>query len=110
MKRYFEVEYLPEAVNFIKLRNEKVRRKILYNISLAKHTKSASLFTRLSGEIWEFRTIYEKNYYRLFAFWDKTKAAYVICSHGIIKKSKKTPLREIHRAEEIRKKYFEKSI
>ncbi|HOW26465.1 MAG TPA: type II toxin-antitoxin system RelE/ParE family toxin [Bacteroidales bacterium] len=110
MKKYFEVEYLPEAEKFIEVQDEKVRKKILYTISLATLTKSSDLFAKLSGDIWEFRTLYEKNYYRLFAFWDKAKAAYVICTHGIIKKSKKTPSKEIKKAEGIRKKYFENLI
>lgn len=36
-------------------------------------------------EIWEFRTLYNKSYYRLFAFWDTDKDSLVIATHGIIK-------------------------
>jgi phage-related protein len=50
----------------------------------------------------------EKKHYRLFAFWDKTdnKETFVLATHGIIKKTKKTPKSEIKKAEEIRKIYF----
>ena len=44
-----------------------------YNIRrVQKGERDKELFKKLDGtEIWEFRTIYNKTYYRLFAFWDK---------------------------------------
>jgi phage-related protein len=50
-----------------------------------------------------------KTYYRLFAFWDKTEKdqTLVLATHGIIKKTDKTPEKEIEKAESIRLKYFE---
>ena len=63
---------------------------------------------KLDGtEIWEFRTIYNKTYYRLFAFWDKDIKTLVVATHGIVKKTQKTPKSEITKAEGIRKQYFE---
>jgi phage-related protein len=44
--------------------------------------------------------------YRLFAFWDTETETLVVATHGIIKKTQKTPQKEIQRAEEIRKEYF----
>jgi len=40
-----------------------------------------------------------------FTFWDKTndKKTLVVATHGILKKTKKTPTKEIKKAEEIRK-------
>ncbi|MCA1758357.1 MAG: type II toxin-antitoxin system RelE/ParE family toxin [Bacteroidales bacterium] len=73
-------------------------------------TLKMSIFVfKLNENIWEFRTLYEKKHYRLFAFWDKTdnKETLVLTTHGIIKKTKKTPKSEIKKAEEIRKFYFE---
>jgi phage-related protein len=64
------------------------------------------LFKKLNGEIWEFRTNYNKLAYRLFAFWDRSENKVVIATHGIIKKSNKTPLKELERAEKIRSEYF----
>ncbi len=57
-------------------------------------------------EIWEFRTLYNGICYRLFSFWDTEEDTLVIATHGIIKKTQKTPLKEIAKAEEIRKEYF----
>ena len=55
----------------------------------------------------KFRTIYNKTYYRLFAFWDKDINTLVVATHGIVKKTQKTPKSEITKAEGIRKQYFE---
>ena len=63
---------------------------------------------KLEGtEIWEFRTLYNKTYYRLFAFWDKDINTLVVATHGIVKKTQKTPQNEITKAGGIRKLYFE---
>ncbi|MFC5626886.1 type II toxin-antitoxin system RelE/ParE family toxin [Algoriphagus winogradskyi] len=67
------------------------------------------LFKKLKGEIWEFRTLYQKTYFRLFAFWDKSDSqdTVVISTHGLIKKTGKIPNSEIEKAERLRINYFE---
>ena len=66
------------------------------------------LFKKLdNSEIWEFRTLFNGNCYRLFSFWDTETDTLVIATHGIVKKTQKTPKKEITKAEEIRKQYFE---
>ena len=40
------------------------------------------------------------------AFWDTEEETLVIATHGIVKKTQKTPLKEIAKAEELRKEYF----
>lgn len=67
------------------------------------------LFKKLTNDIWEFRTLFKKTYYRLFAFWDKTESTetLVLTTHGLVKKTSKTPKGEIEHAEQIRKRYFE---
>ena len=66
------------------------------------------LFKKLDGtEIWEFRTLYSKTAYRLFAFWDRDINTLVVATHGIVKKTQKTPSKEIEKAETMMKKYFE---
>lgn len=66
--------------------------------------------TKMNGykikEIWEFRTLYNGNCYRLFSFWDTENETFIIATHGIVKKSQKTPAKEIEKAEKIRKEYF----
>jgi len=83
--------------------------KILFNIDRAKVKTANTLFKKLNSDIWEFRTLYNKKQYRLFAFWDKTddKVTVVIATHGIIKKTQKTPKKEIDKTTKLMNKYFE---
>lgn len=103
----FSILYLPEAVEFLSTLSEKARIKIQYNANLARYELNSELFKKLNDNIWEFRTLYNGIAYRLFAFWDNESQAMVIATHGIVKKTQKTPAKEIAKAEEIRKIYFE---
>lgn len=109
MNPKFGVEFLEEAKGFLDDLDEKPRTKIYYNIWKAKQVNDKELFKKLQGEIWEFRTLYQKTYYRLFAFWDKSGGndTLVIATHGIIKKTGKTPTGEIEKAERLRQQYFD---
>jgi len=108
MEERFNVEFLDEAVNFLESLEEKTREKIIYNIYKARVTQDNELFKKLSDDIWEFRTLFNKTHYRLFAFWDKTDKVekLVVSTHGIIKKTKKTPLKEIKKAVQVKEMYF----
>ena len=108
----FRVEFLEEAKEFLSEQDEKSRDKILYNIWKARSINDKELFKKLIDEIWEFRTKYNGMYYRLFAFWDKgdNADAVVISTHGLIKKTDKTPKSEIEHAENLRQKYFNDKI
>lgn len=57
--------------------------------------------------IWELRTLFNGICYRLFAFWDTDSETLIVVTHGVIKKTQKTTAKEIARAEEIRRLYFE---
>lgn len=105
----FEVIFLTEAREFLLELDEKSRDKIIFNIDKAKVKTDNELFKKLKGEIWEFRTLINKTHYRIFAFWDKEdkQETLVLATHGIIKKTDKTPEKEIDKAEQIRLKYFE---
>ena len=87
---------------------EKARMKIVYNYNKIEcGIRDNELFKKLEGtDIWEFRTLFEGNCYRMFAFWDTEADTLVVATHGIVKKSQETPKREIHRAEAIKKQYF----
>jgi phage-related protein len=105
----FKVQFLEDAKDFLDNLADKPREKIIYNIRKAQMTQDKELFKKLNGEIWEFRTLYNKTYYRFFAFWDKTEKidTIVISTHGLIKKTDKTPLGDIDKAERLRKLYFQ---
>ena len=107
-KTVFELVLLEEARDFLLSLSKEIRRKIGTNIRrVQKGERDAELFKKLDGsDIWEFRTLYDKTYYRLFAFWDKDSNTFVIATHGIVKKTGKTPAKEITKAESIRIKYF----
>jgi phage-related protein len=108
-KIVFKLILTIEADNFLKSLPEKVSDKISSNIRrVQKGERNIELFKKLEGtEIWEFRTLFCKNAYRLFSFWDTENETLVIATHGIIKKTQKTPQKEITKAEQIRKMYFE---
>jgi Phage derived protein Gp49-like (DUF891). len=107
--KYFETIIMEEADRFFSELDVKTVEKILYNIELAEQTNNSKLFKKLDNEIWEFRTIQNKLQIRLLAFWDKTQEieTLVITTHGFIKKTSKTPKKEIEKAINIRIKYFE---
>ena len=104
----FRVDFLDEAKEFLDGLDEKARDKIVYNIWKSRSVNDKELFKKLQDEIWEFRTKFNKTYYRLFAFWDKTDKidTIVISTHGLIKKVDKISKSEIDRAEKLRTKYF----
>lgn len=104
----FEVLFMNEAREFLTGLDTKARDKIIFNIDRAKLHNDKELFKKLTGEIWEFRTLFNKTHYRLFAFWDKTskQETLVISTHGIIKKTDKTPDKELNKAETLRIQYF----
>lgn len=65
------------------------------------------VFSKLEGtEIWEFRTLYNKVRYRLFAFWDTQQDTLVIATHGIIKKTQKTPKKRNYQGREDQTRLF----
>jgi phage-related protein len=97
-----------EAQAFLDAQPFKAQQKIYYNIfKVEEGVMKVDIFKKLENtEIWEFRTLYNGTCYRLFSFWDTEQGTLVIATHGIVKKTQKTPVREIAKAERIRKEYF----
>lgn len=97
-----------EAHNFINAQSDEVKEKINANIRRIENgIISPKLFKKLKGtEIWELRTQYAGMAYRILAFWDKKQRSLVIATHGFVKKSAKTPAKEIAKAEAIMNEYF----
>ena len=107
-KPLFNLVTLKEAEDFINRLAPDVIRKMFYNIDkVAGGVKDPELFKKLGDtEIWEFRTLWQGVAYRLFAFWDTDGETLVIATHGLVKKTQKTPKNEIKKALAIRKEYF----
>ena len=110
MERIINVGLLSDAEKFIENLDEATRKKVFFNIGKTKAGLKGEWFEKMNGtdDIWEFRTLYNKQYIRLFAFWtnNKTRDVLIICTHGLIKKTTKTPEPEIEKAERLKKEYL----
>ena len=102
----FKVKFLEDAKVFLDSLGDKPRDKIVYNIWKSKNINDDELLKKLEDDIWEFRTLYNKIAYRLFAFWDETEKSMIIATHGIVKKTGKTPKKEIEKAKQLRVEYY----
>ena len=111
MEPLFDIELLPSAVDFLERLDHKTKEKILYNMAKVRVYPDPELFKKLDDHIWEFRTRYNGMAYRPFSFWDhqKVQPRMVVATHGIHKKTQKTPLKEIQKANKIRNQYFERN-
>ena len=86
-----------EAQAFLDAQPFKAQQKIYYNIfKVEEGVMKVDIFKKLENtEICEFRTLYNGICYRLFSFWDTEEETLVIATHGIVKKTQKTPLKEL---------------
>ncbi|MDY0347579.1 MAG: type II toxin-antitoxin system RelE/ParE family toxin [Tenuifilaceae bacterium] len=111
MDKPIEIIFMKQAEDFVDKLEEKSRRKLFKSIRKTKAREIGHWFKKLKGTdgIYEFRFDESGKFYRLFAFWDneyKTETL-VIGTHGIAKKTNKTPSEEIKKAERIKREYFE---
>lgn len=107
-EKIIQVILSDEADSFVRLQPLKAQQKIAYNIrKLESGIIDKELFKKLeNSEIWELRTLFNGICYRLFAFWDTETETLIVATHGIVKKTQKTPKKEIIKAEKIRQEYF----
>lgn len=110
LKKPIKVRFLKEAETYFLARNEKVQKKFLISFEKTEMGNKGTWFEKLknSDGIYEFRQSDHQKFYRIFAFWDsEERDTLIVATHGIDKKSNKTPSKEIKKAEQIKKKYFE---
>ena len=81
MSKNFEVLISQEAKTFIKSLDIKLQKKIAYNIQRSREVNDTKIFKKLTKEIWEFRTSYDKQQIRLLAFWDPKLKSLIVCTH-----------------------------
>ena len=62
MTEKFQVQFLEEAIEFLDHLDEKARDKVIYNIQKARLSNDKELFKKLNGEIWEFRTLFNRTH------------------------------------------------
>ena len=108
LKTRFKVIMSSEADAFLDTLRQDVKDKIIYNVDkVANGYMDKDLFKKLDDtDIWEFRTLYKGIQYRLLAFWDTDAETLVIATHGFVKKTQKTPHKEINKAVAVRILYF----
>ena len=111
MDKQIEVIFLPEAELFVIHLDDSARKKLFHSIRKTKSRIFGEWFKKLKGtnDIFEFRISDQGKFIRIFAFWDNRSniETLILCTHGILKKSNKTPHSEIIKAQNIKKKYFE---
>ena len=110
MQNQVEVRLMKNAEDFVERLDDNTREKIFFNIRKTMMGLKGEWFEKMKGtnNLFEFRTLYKQQYIRLFAFWDTrdNKKTLIICTHGLIKKTNKTPAAEIEYAEKLKKEYF----
>lgn len=102
----FDVEFLEESLRFLSNLDEKTREKVLENIRVSRFKNDPRLLKKIDKDIWEFRSLFKSQQIRLLAFWDKERKSLIVCTHGFIKKTQKTPSKELSKAKNIRLKYL----
>ena len=111
MEKPIEVIFLKQAEEFTNSLDINPKKKLFQAMRKTKERLFGQWFTKLksSDGIFEFRVDDSGKYYRLFAFWDteEDEMTLVVATHGLIKKTNKTPLSEIQKAEQIKREYFE---
>ena len=100
----------PEAREFLRALEKETRQEFGASIRQLQNGERVHNFKKLvnTDDIFEFSVVAPRHTYRLFAFWDTrgATATLIVCTHGLDKKTQKTPPQEIRRAEELKKKHF----
>ncbi len=104
----FKTIFLESANEFISTLDKKTHKKLFQNIRIAEQTNNPKFFKKLNKNIWELRVRFFNKQIRLLAFWDKRSKddTLVIATNGFIKKTLKTPKKEITKAEQIMNQYL----
>jgi len=86
----------------------KVAQKVLWVLMVAEELDDlpATYFKKLVGtdDIWECRVRFGSNDYRILCF--HTGGSLLVLTHGFMKKTQKTPVKEIKRAETYKGDYW----
>ncbi len=86
----------------------KAAKKVTWVLSLLEELEAvpAIYFKKLvnADEIWEVRVSVASDTFRIFCFFEGRDI--VVLTHGLVKKTRKTPAGDIKRAESYRREYF----
>ena len=88
--------------------DKKLKEKVDYvlQIIISVERISKKFFKHPDDGIYEICIEYKSDIYRIFSFQDEGRL--IILLHGIKKKTQKTPRKELDRAKELRREYYEK--
>ena len=91
---------------FMQSLSDKVQEKIQYNLLMLKTVErlSEKVVKHLEDGIYELRTRYDGNTYRVFFIFDEGNI--VVLFNGFQKKSQKTPKKELEQAKKIKEAYY----
>jgi len=100
------ISYKSYYDDFMASLTEGVRKKIHYGLDLlaTQERVSKKFAVYLSDGLYELRTEYESNIYRIFFVFDEGKI--VVLFNGFQKKTQKTPESEIDKALKIKNEYY----
>ena len=101
------VYYKHYFIDFYNGLNNKAKEKVDYAIMLLKtqNRLSEKFMKHIDNSIYELRTQYRNNIYRIFFIFDKENI--VLLMNGFVKKTQKTPVGEIELAKRIKREYYE---
>lgn len=93
---------------FLDSLSSRAAQKIIWVLLLLEEMEMlpGQYFKKLTDadDIWEARISFGSNIYRVFFFF--CKGSIVVLTHGIVKKTQKTPSKEIEKAEKYKKDYL----
>ena len=96
-------------IEFYQSQNDKLKGKIKYTFELIEQVERVpeKFLKHLSGTngLYEIRIEYQSNIYRIFCCFDEGKL--VVLFNAFQKKTQKTPKKELDKAKELMKLYFE---
>lgn len=102
---YYKNYYL----DFFETLNSDVKKKFNWTLKLIATVERIPIkyFKHIENStgLYEIRVEVESNIFRVFSFFDKGRL--VILINGFQKKARKTPKREIEKAEKLKKQYFD---
>lgn len=99
--------YCP-ILKFLESLSGKAAKKVAWALSLLEEIERlpVAYFKKLTGTdgIWEVRVSVSTDTFRIFCFFSGNTV--VVLTHGLMKKTQKTPPREIERAEAYKRDHF----
>jgi putative addiction module killer protein len=100
------IAYKNHYKDFMQSLNVGERKKVHYVLDLlaSQERISAKFVKHLRDGLYELRTEYESNIYRIFFLFDNDKI--VVLFNGFQKKTQQTPKNEIKKALQLKKEYY----